>query len=64
LDIFLVKCKKHKASSRQWILESGRVYEARKSDRETMEVTNHYGDTIELTLREFHLHCEIIKKII
>jgi hypothetical protein len=58
----LVRCIKHKASNRSWVLESGRTYEAHLiGDR--VEVINHYGNAIGLSLKEFNLYCEVIRKI-
>jgi hypothetical protein len=59
---FLVRCIKHKASNRSWVLESGRVYEAQLiGDR--VEVVNHYGNAVGLSLKEFNIYCEVIKRI-
>jgi hypothetical protein len=59
---FEVRCVKHMAKNRVWILESGKVYEAIKRNENEIDVVNHYGHIITLTLKEFHKYCEVIKQ--
>jgi hypothetical protein len=56
----LVRCKRYKAQRGKYVLLAGKVYKA-FIEGETVEVLNHYGELIELNLKEFKKHFEIIK---
>jgi hypothetical protein len=57
---FKARCIKHLAKNRKWILESGRLYEAEKKNDNEIEIVNHYGEVITLSLREFKIYCIVI----
>jgi hypothetical protein len=60
---YIVKCIKHKAQNRRWVLQAGKIYEAQKDTESEIDITNHYGESITLTLKEFNEYCTVIKVI-
>lgn len=54
-----IRCIKHKAQNRKWILESGREYEAKVNGNE-IDIVNHYGEIVTLSLKEFSIYCVVI----
>jgi hypothetical protein len=57
---YVVKCIKHKAQKRRWILQAGKVYEGEKISDNEVAIVNHYGESITLNLKEFNEYCKII----
>lgn len=57
---FQVRCIKHLAKDRKWVLESGRVYEANKTNENEVDIINHYGEVITLNLKDFKIYCIMI----
>jgi len=57
---FKVRCLKHLAKDRKWILESGRVYDAQKRNDNEIDIVNHYGIVVTLSLKEFSNYCVVI----
>jgi hypothetical protein len=56
-----VRCVKHLAKNKKWVLQSGLVYEAIKKTENEIEIVNHYGQLVTLDLKEFQLYCKVIK---
>jgi hypothetical protein len=56
-----VRCIKHKAQNKRWVLQSGLVYEAIKKDDNEIEIVNHYGQLVTLSLKEFQQYCKVIR---
>lgn len=56
-----VRCIKHLAKNKRWVLQSGLVYEAIKKSDNEIEIVNHYGQIITLTLKEFNQYCKLIR---
>lgn len=54
-----VRCIKHLAHNKKWILKSGSIYEARIKENE-IEIINHYGEIVTLNLRDFNHYCIVI----
>jgi hypothetical protein len=54
---FKIRCIKYLARDRKWLLESGRIYEAEKRSDNEIDITNHYGQIVTLSLRDFHIYC-------
>lgn len=57
---FKVRCIKHLAKERKWILESGRIYEAENKNDNEIEIVNQYGEIITLSLKDFKTYCVVI----
>lgn len=57
---FKVRCIKHLAKDRVWLLESGKLYLAQKRNENEIEVVNHYGVVVTLSLKDFSIYCVVI----